>query len=143
MCCFIPISSTYIFGTLLTANGNLRQLNTMASAGMVLNIALNFILIPKFSAAGAALSSITTQVTTAVAQIFLAQRTFNFHKNYKLLVLLLAFIVSLISLNILISQLHIHWVSRLIITFSLSVVLALITRLISIKNIYTILKSDE
>jgi O-antigen/teichoic acid export membrane protein len=45
MCCFVPISSTYIFGTLLTANGNLRQLNFMASFGMAVNIIMNFILI--------------------------------------------------------------------------------------------------
>ena len=34
---FIPISVSYIFGTLLTANGNLKELNIMASIGVVLN----------------------------------------------------------------------------------------------------------
>jgi O-antigen/teichoic acid export membrane protein len=43
MFCFIPISSTYIFGTLLTANGNLKQLNLMAATGMVINVTLNLI----------------------------------------------------------------------------------------------------
>src|SRR6185436_11634267 len=38
MVCFSAISTTYIYGTLLTANGNLKYLNIMALGGMVLNI---------------------------------------------------------------------------------------------------------
>ena len=61
MSCFIAISITYVFGTLLTANGNLMQLNIMASIGMVLNIVLNIFLIPLYKAYGSALSSLITQ----------------------------------------------------------------------------------
>jgi len=81
MCCFVPISSTYIFGTLLTANGNLKQLNIMASMGMAINIILNVILIPKYQAAGAAISSISTQLLMALTQIIMTQRIFRFRKN--------------------------------------------------------------
>ena len=143
MCCFIPISSTYIFGTLLTANGNLRQLNIMASIGMCINIFLNFILIPKYSAAGAAFSSITTQIITAGAQIFMAQKTFNFKKDFKLLFTILGFIISVITINILISHLNIHWISRLLISVLACFALAFLTKLISIRNIYRILKYEE
>ena len=143
MCCFIPISSTYIFGTLLTANGNLRQLNIMASIAMCINIILNLILIPRFSAAGAALSSIITQTLAALAQIFMAQKAFNFRKNFKLLFVIFGFIISVIALNIFISQLHIHWISRLLISIASCFTLAILTRLISIRNIYRILKYEE
>ncbi|HSH53045.1 MAG TPA: oligosaccharide flippase family protein, partial [Bacteroidales bacterium] len=44
--CFLGISTSYIFGTLLTANGNLRMLNFMAVGGVLVNITLNIILIP-------------------------------------------------------------------------------------------------
>ena len=50
MICFVFISTTYIFGTLLTANGNLKTLNKIAFGGVVLNIILNLILIPKYQA---------------------------------------------------------------------------------------------
>ncbi len=143
MCCFIPISSSYIFGTLLTANGNLRQLNSMAVIGMVINIVLNFILIPKFSALGAAISSISTQLLTALAQIYMAQKAFEFRKNYRILAIIGAFIISVITLNILISYLQIHWVSRLIIATAACFTLAFLVRLISIRNIYRIVKYDE
>ena len=61
MCCFVAISSTYIFGTLLTANGNLKQLNIMASIAMVFNVCMNIYLIPRMECRGAAISSIITQ----------------------------------------------------------------------------------
>jgi O-antigen/teichoic acid export membrane protein len=143
MFCFIPISSTYIFGTLLTANGNLRQLNIMASTGMCINILLNIILIPKFSAVGAAISSISTQSATALAQIYMAQRTFDFRKNIKLLITLGIFILSIFLINILVSYLHIHWVSRLVISAASCFALAMATKLISIRNIYRIVKYEE
>jgi O-antigen/teichoic acid export membrane protein len=143
MCCFIPISSTYIFGTLLTANGNLRQLNFMASTGMLMNIILNLILIPKMSATGAAISSITTQVFTALAQIIMAQKAFAFRINYTFLGKLILFIISSILINIFIIGLEMHWMSKLAICGASCFSMALITGLISIRNLYVIVKYEE
>ena len=50
MTCFVAIASTYVFGTLLTANGSLRVLNKLAIAGVFLNLVLNLILIPYYQA---------------------------------------------------------------------------------------------
>jgi O-antigen/teichoic acid export membrane protein len=143
MCCFIPISSTYIFGTLLTANGNLKQLNIMAGIGMCINIILNFILIPKYSAAGAAISSITTQSITAGAQILMAHKTFGFKKNFKLMLAIIIFIFCCILINHYFTLLHFHWLSRLILCAFTCFALAVITRLISIRNIYRIVKYED
>jgi O-antigen/teichoic acid export membrane protein len=82
MCCFVFVSTTYVFGTLLTANGNLRELNIMAFSGMLLNIGLNFVLIPHYKAAGSAASSLITQGLTAIAQVILAARVFKFKTDY-------------------------------------------------------------
>lgn len=71
---FIPVSLTYIFGTLLTANGSLKQLNRMAILGLLLNFSLNFWLIPKFGAMGAAKATLITQGFTAIAQMWIAYR---------------------------------------------------------------------
>jgi len=69
---FIGIATTYIFGTLLTANGSLKQLNIMAFSGMVLNVILNLILIPRLQAYGSAYASLSTQLFTGAAQLILA-----------------------------------------------------------------------
>jgi O-antigen/teichoic acid export membrane protein len=77
MFCLIPVALTYIFGTLLTANGNLYKLNIIAFSGMCVNVVLNLILIPTYQAVGAASVSLLTQVFTALIQTLLAIRLFK------------------------------------------------------------------
>ena len=69
---FVAISTTYIFGTLLTANNNLKELNVLALSAVLLNIVLNFVLIPKQQAVGAALASLITQGYMALAQVVIS-----------------------------------------------------------------------
>ena len=83
---FIPISSTYIFGTLLTANGSLKLLNFMAAMGLILNLSLNYFMIPIFKSEGAAIATLITQLITAFAQLFLAVYLFKLSVNYKVIV---------------------------------------------------------
>ena len=142
MCCFVPISSVYIFGTLLTANGNLKQLNLMASTGMAMNIILNIILIPRFQAWGAALSSITTQMLMALAQVLMAQKIFQFRKNSQLLFSTGALILSAIAINMIVSSLHMNWMIRFIIAAAGCFAVAFALRLISIKNLFRILREE-
>lgn len=73
----VPIGLTYIFGTLLTAGGHLRQLNLFAAASLVLNVVVNMLLIPRFGAVGSAYASLTAQSFMAVAQLLLAVRLFH------------------------------------------------------------------
>lgn len=93
---FIPVSLTYIFGTLLTANGSLKALNIMAISGLLLNFVLNFILIPKQGAAGAATATLITQGFTAFIQIYLAFRILRIQIDSLQLVRVLLFIVFLV-----------------------------------------------
>lgn len=72
--CIIPISMTYIFGTLLTANGNMRLLNLTALVGIAVNLVVNLLLIPRFHACGAATASLTTQTVMALVQTIIAFR---------------------------------------------------------------------
>ena len=70
----IPISFTYIFGTMLTANGNMKLLNITAIAGIVVNMAVNLLLIPRLQAVGAAVASLSTQSVVALLQVTIAFR---------------------------------------------------------------------
>jgi O-antigen/teichoic acid export membrane protein len=67
--CLLPLSLTYIFGTLLTANGNLKSLNIISLVAIVVNWTLNFLLIPHYYARGAAISSLATQWGVLIAQV--------------------------------------------------------------------------
>jgi O-antigen/teichoic acid export membrane protein len=88
---FIGIATTYVFGTLLTANGSMKQLNVMAFSGMVINVSLNLILIPRYQAFGSAYASLFTQIITAGSQVILATVVFKLKPNYMFLFKLLAF----------------------------------------------------
>lgn len=66
---FIPMSMTHIFGTLLTARGNLRILNNLALGSVALNILLNYFLIPAYGAKGSAIATLITQSLASLAQV--------------------------------------------------------------------------
>lgn len=74
---FLGICTVYIYGALLTANGSLKILNTIALGGMLLNIVLNLFLIPEHKALGATIATLITQTLIAVAHIMAAKRVFQ------------------------------------------------------------------
>ena len=140
MTCFLAISTTYIFGTLLTANGSLWHLNSIALSGMLLNIALNFILIPRFQATGSAFASLMTQMLVAVFQIIVVKHLFRIKTNYFLLERLLLFTIATIIINLLLTLSPLFWIYNLIIMGVLCLGMALGTRLISLRHIYQLFK---
>jgi len=142
MGCFIPISTTYVFGTLLTANGNLKQLNIMAGLGMALNIILNIFLIPRFFASGSSFASLTTQFTTSIIQVILVQRLFRFKTNYRFLISLLVFVAGVILIGYASKYFGDHWKTGMIIMIASSGLLAVLLRIISFRDMFKIIKSE-
>ena len=90
---FLFISVSYLYGTLLTANNNLRHLNILAASTVVINISLNLILIPKYQAYGAAISSLISQGYYAIAQVILAVYLIRIPINRDILIRLGGFLV--------------------------------------------------
>jgi O-antigen/teichoic acid export membrane protein len=143
MSCFIAISITYVFGTLLTANGNLMQLNIMASIGMALNIVLNIFLIPLYKAYGSALSSLITQFITAFFQVYLCQKVFKFRVNYRFLITLFVFLIGVIVFNYVSLKMPINdWIMKFVIMTIMSTLFAFTIRLINLKALYNVIKND-
>ena len=140
MGCFIATSLTYIFGTLLTANGNLFQLNIIAGSGMAFNLIMNLILIPRFHATGAAVSSLITQSASALLQILLVHRIFKFRVNKRLLFQLAFFIPSVVMLGLLSKIYFTNWIIASLGFMAVSAVIAFGIRLLHIKSILRILK---
>jgi len=74
---FIAVSGTYIVGTLLTAKGRLKKMNVIFTVSIVLNIILNFFLIPTYKASGAAIATLATQSFAFLAQLVLVKKEFD------------------------------------------------------------------
>jgi O-antigen/teichoic acid export membrane protein len=140
---FLGMCTTYIFGTLLTANGNLKVLNIIAAGGVAINIVLNLILIPKYGVQGAAVTNVSTQVYMTIAQIALSARIFRFKVNYKLIGILIIFIALLILSGYFIKSLEINWIAAFVLTIAAGIILGFITRLINLRTLYQIIRYDD
>lgn len=140
MFCFTAVSTTYIFGTLLTANGNLKQLNLMALIGICINLVLNFILIPHFKAKGCAISSLITQFFTAGIQIYFAYKIFQFKINLRLLLSLVIFIAGIVAFNVFSKSITQSWMINFAVMCLCSVIWAFVSGLINIKSIFRFIK---
>lgn len=143
MLCFIGISTTYIFGTLLTANGNLKEMNLIASVSVVLNIILNLFLIPKYWALGSAYASLVTQFFTALTQIIIVKRVFKFKVNARILALLLIFILSITFISKISVGINFLWIYKFVAILIITVLLAFILRLINLKLLFKLLVNGD
>ncbi|HTB31423.1 MAG TPA: polysaccharide biosynthesis C-terminal domain-containing protein, partial [Bacteroidia bacterium] len=141
MCCFIGTATQYIFGTLLTANGNLKQLNIIAASSMVINIGFNLIMIPHFHAVGSACVSLSTQLFVALVQMMVAQKIFKFNMLYKLLGTLAVFAVGVIAINYFSLRLPYDWRLSFILMGGASGILAFAIGLLNVKGFLNVMKN--
>lgn len=140
--CFIPVSSTYVFGTLLTANGSLKYLNIVAALGMIMNIVLNIILVPQYQQNGSAVSSLSSQLITAALQVLIAVRIFNIKFSAKYVLNIIGFVLCLCLTSYLIYRIELFWIYRVVITLCLIVLQAFVFKVFKIKDITTLVSKS-
>lgn len=135
MCTFIPMSSIYVFGTLLTAKGNLKILNYIALGGMVLNISLNLYLVPHYGALGATIATLITQFLAAWAHIVAANQSFGFSYDAKDLLKVTVFGLLCCAALFLIKLTPIDWRVSLVIASATCCLMAVITGLVPVSEV--------
>jgi O-antigen/teichoic acid export membrane protein len=140
MNCFTAMSLTYIFGALLTASGKLKQYNIMAVGGIIFNLVLNFILIPRYQAMGSAIASVSTQFAMGIAQVWLCYKFFHFKVNKRILLALLLFIIGLVLINYFSLNFTAKWMFNFVIMLIFSGLLAFVTGMINPKSVVRFLK---
>ena len=150
----IPISLTYVFGTLLTAGGRLRQLNILALCTLTINILINIFCIPRWGAVGSAWASLIAQSFMAATQIAVALRIYHlYHRRHSLpigingstvsyILKIACFTLCIISCNLLPTAANSMWI-RLLLVGVVALIAAILLRLIDINEIKTILKNQE
>lgn len=139
---FVSISVTYIFGTLLTANGNLKQLNIVAATGVIINLTLNFIFIPIFEAQGAAFTSLCVQFATCTIQFFIAKRIFQLRLGSSFWISIFAFITLLILSAIVLKSTPMNWFYSFILTMAGGLLIAFITKMLDYKELKNLIMSS-
>ena len=132
----IPISMNYLFGTLLTANGSMKQLNITAAIGIAINVTVNLLLIPQMLACGSAVASFCTQFTVSVLQFILAWRIIGFPLSSLPWLRCLIFLAVLIPVAALApTVLHLSVVWQLILLTCFALALGFATGLLNLKEV--------
>ncbi|MFO7617546.1 MAG: oligosaccharide flippase family protein, partial [Bacteroidales bacterium] len=109
MVAFLGMAGTIIFGTLLTANGNLKELNITSAIAVGINLTLNLILIPRYHAFGAAVSCLATQFFAGFSQYLISSRIFGFGWDGKLFFKLVIYLAAVILMGIGSYQVQVAW----------------------------------
>ena len=142
MLSFIAVSGTYIFGTLLTANGSLKKMNYILVFAVLLNIVFNFILIPKYGALGAAWTTLVTQFFSMLAQLILVKKEFGWKNDFKEIIRFSSFCISIvITIYSCYHFLDLNWVIRFGLSLSAGIGLALLLGMLNLKFAFDFLKN--
>jgi O-antigen/teichoic acid export membrane protein len=140
---FIPISSVYIYGTLMTASGNLRHLNMIAAFGLIGNIGLNWMLIPEYEALGATYATLLTQVVVGAAHLLTAQHLFKLRIVLALPFQLLGFTLLTYGTAHFLLQATSSWATNLILTILIGIGYAFVLRLVEWRNTMSLFRSAD
>jgi O-antigen/teichoic acid export membrane protein len=133
---------SYIFGALLTANGNLRQLNIMAGIAVGISLILNLILIPHYKVIGAAISNASAQTFTIIFHIILAIKVFKLRVKVVTVLKIIGFVASIILFGYCLKYFAAFWLIKFTLIFSFGMIFAFVSGLISINGIIKIIRQE-
>ncbi|MBV6438539.1 MAG: hypothetical protein EPGJADBJ_00163 [Saprospiraceae bacterium] len=110
---FVPVSLTYIFGTLLTAHEKLKEMSRVFLFGILLNLGLNLFLIPCYQALGTAVAAVLTQSFVSAGMMWLCAKTFDFWPSRNWWLRVAGFAVFLLAVNgFVFEKTDLNWVSK-------------------------------
>jgi O-antigen/teichoic acid export membrane protein len=143
MLSFLCIALTYIFGTLLTANGSLSILNKIAFVGLIINFFVNYTLIPIYGAYGAAVATLMTQLVVILSQLFFVNKIFEISPNFRLIAKQLAIVAILFVTAFMMHQYSLNLLEFILIVSFIALSLIFIFKILSVSVIKEIFKSNS
>ncbi len=127
----------YVYSTLLTSNGSMKTLNLIAFSGVILNLSLNFWLIPRMEAIGGAITSFITQTSLAIAFMVAASKTIRLPFNGRWFLALAGYclLVLLIGVGVMKGLPGISWITQVAISGTIGIALMFVFRFISVQAV--------
>lgn len=142
MMAFTAMSFNFIFGTLLTAGGNLNLLNLTALLGVLVSVLSNLILIPKLGAIGCAISAFITQGVVSTVLVVISYKRLNVFFSARSLVAFVMLVSSLYGIKWLV-QPNIPESQALIVDLILVLVFSFAYSIIDLKSLRQIWQLKE
>jgi len=137
---FIPMSSIYIYSTLLTADAKIKEQSRVAIIGIIMNVILNVIFILKWKAYGAAIATVITQSILAILIYKMAVKNYGINIPKDFIRKFFIYILSGIVLAYLIKEGISSPLLSIFLTFLVSLIIGLGLRIIDKKDLKTIVQ---
>ena len=140
---FPAVCGTYVYGTLLTANGRLAPMNWLFLISIFINVALNAYLIPRQAAIGAALATDLTQWGVLIGQMLLARRMLGLHAPLGWLLRMILFLVLVLGGTYACALLPVHWIVAFLLAGGAAVVWAFVLGIAEVRGIRLLLGRER
>ncbi len=140
---FVFICNGYVFGTLLTANGNIRLLNKIAFITVLLNIILNIILIPIYGAIGSAYASLIGFAFVTSVQCYYSFQKFKLYLSFQYLLRAFLGLFAVCAIAYYSSTLNYNWLYLFGAGMFIAILILIILRLLPIKQLFLLIKQDK
>lgn len=141
---FVPVGATYIFSTLLTAGERLMQMNRFFALGIVLDVGLNLLLIPRYQALGSAWATLGTQAFIATSVAVLCIRHFQLRPSARGLTLLLGYSAAVgLAGWFVFSQTAFSWPVKFGLVLAASLLASAVFRLLDVRQIQALLQVKQ
>lgn len=129
---------------MLVANGKVKNLNILFGMGLIVNILLNYILIPKYGAIGAAISTFITQTLVMIGQVYLVKKELDVSVTISEIIRMLIWgILAILIYTIIIKFISFQWYFNLAISIFICVLLSLILKIFDKEEISNILFKEK
>ncbi|MFH1000689.1 MAG: polysaccharide biosynthesis C-terminal domain-containing protein, partial [Bacteroidota bacterium] len=135
----VAVASSYVFGTLLTANGNLKILIGIAAFSMMLSFTLNILLIPKYFALGAAIANVSALFSSAAMHLIFAYKQLNIQFTRKFIFQIAVFAVLIPVLAFLTNSLSNNWLINMGAFVGIALLISFVVGLFDLRQMYNIL----
>lgn len=141
---YLAVAIAYIFGTLLVAAGKIRNLNIVFGLGMLLNVLLNYLLIPKYMAVGAAIATFITQVVVMLGQIYLVKMEMKIANKIEEFTTPMFFAFLTVLIFLIINNVFLFsWIYNLVFSLLFCLLLSFILKIFDIQDIISVLKKGK
>jgi O-antigen/teichoic acid export membrane protein len=110
---------------------------------MVINIALNLLLIPRMEAIGAAITNVISQMLSIFVQVVLVILIFKLKPDWKYLSNLFVFVLVVLGISYLARVINLGLLWSILVSGCITIITAISFKLLNINNLYKLLKKEQ
>ena len=144
MLTFVATSLSYVYGPLITAGNMIARLNRYYAYSILLNVALNLLLIFRFGAAGAAFATLLTQSFVLLVQARICgKRWVGLLSSRQIRHMLIYGLLAVLTALAFHHWYSLPWIPALLLSLAAQVSWAFALQLLSIRELLTLLKPEK